>query len=327
MCFIKWHKVYHNDAKKSQRARMASASTHWIQAAWEFSRPKSKSLIITLFGDAVAPRGGAMRLGDLVSVLGHFGVKERSVRTCVFRLAREGWIVAQRQGRRSAYSLTPSGMLQFQRAYRRVYSEPYRQWDGSWTLVCLPNDPSSGHIWQKLARELVWEGFGKVAPNVYGHPSPGLASLRELLEGPIVSSEVFVLSARSLDIFPTLPLRNLIDRSWNLENLANGYREFTERFSIFANSHAAPNLTPAESFIVRTLLIHWFRRVTLHDPQIPPELLPSDWPGRIAYELCRRVYQQVYRDAESFLSQTVGASGGSLAEVSLWFYQRFGGLT
>jgi phenylacetic acid degradation operon negative regulatory protein len=72
---------------------------------------------------------------------------------------------------------------------------------------------------------------------------------------------------------------------------------------------------------------HWFRRVTLHDPQIPAELLPDDWPGRVARELCHRVYQAIYRDAEDFLSQTVRASGGTLPEISPWFYQRFGGLT
>jgi len=33
-----------------------------------------------------------MRLGDLVEVASHFGLNERLVRTCVFRLARDGWL-------------------------------------------------------------------------------------------------------------------------------------------------------------------------------------------------------------------------------------------
>ena len=55
--------------------------SQWIQNTWTASRPKAKSLIITLYGDAIAPHGGAMRLGDLVSLLGQFGVNERLVRT------------------------------------------------------------------------------------------------------------------------------------------------------------------------------------------------------------------------------------------------------
>jgi len=78
---------------------------------------------------------------------------------------------------------------------------------------------------------------------------------------------------------------------------------------------------------VRTLLIHWFRRVTLHDPQIPGALLSDDWPGHAARQLCHQIYQAIYRDAEDFLSQTVMSSGGALAELSPWFYHRFGGLT
>jgi phenylacetic acid degradation operon negative regulatory protein len=280
-----------------------------------------------LFGDAIAPHGGAMRLGDLVSVFGQFGVNERLVRTSVFRLAKEGWLVAKRQGRRSVYSLTPNGMLQFQRAYKRVYSDQYRQWDGSWTLVCMPPKRDASPVWAKLGHELEWEGFGRIAPNVFGHPSPGLGALRELLDSLQLSNRVFVLSARSLDVFATLPLTKLIDESWDLQSLEKGYHEFTRRFAPFGNSHPAPKLTRSESFIVRTLMIHWFRRVTLHDPQIPAEMLPDQWPGHFAYELCHRIYQMIYRDAEDFLAQTVNASGGVLPELSPWFYHRFGGLT
>jgi phenylacetic acid degradation operon negative regulatory protein len=306
---------------------MPFSVSKWFKSTWKAQRPKPKSLIITLFGDAIAPRGGAMPLGDLIHALGHFGVNERLVRTCVFRLAQEGWLVSKRQGRRSVYSLTPHGMLRFQHAYKRVYSEQNRPWDGSWTLVFIPPGSHAKSFQEKLERELGWEGFGKIAPNVFGHPSPGVVALRELLDDLKLSNRVFVLSTRSLDVFATLPLRNLVDQSWDLDGLARGYRDFTQRFSIFDRANGASRLTPSEAFMVRTLLIHWFRRVTLHDPQIPAELLPKHWPGHLAYELCHRIYQANYRDAEEFLSQTVHASGGNLPQLSPWFYQRFGGLT
>jgi phenylacetic acid degradation operon negative regulatory protein len=306
---------------------MQQIVSEWFRSTWEASPPRSKSLVITLFGDAVAPHGGAIRLGDLISVLACFGVNERLVRTCAFRLINDGWLVAERHGRRSVYSLTPQGMVRFQRAYKRVYLEQQRQWDGSWTLICVPPGPHTGSLQERLERELAWEGFGKIAPNVFGHPSPELASLRELLDGLELANRVFILSSRSLDVLATLPLRELVNRSWNLDGLANGYHAFAQRFALFGESNKIGTLAPAEAFIVRTLLIHWFRRVTLHDPQIPAELLPDDWPGHYAHELCHRIYQAIYREAEHFLSQTVEASGGSLPQISPWFYQRFGGLT
>ena len=132
-------------------------TSDWFRRTWEASPPKSKSLVITLFGDAIEPRGGAIRLSDLISVLGWFGVNERLVRTCVFRLMREGWFVSRRQGRHSVYSLTKQGAVRFQRAYKRVYSEQQRQWDGSWTLVYAPPGQDPAPDRNRLDRELEWE--------------------------------------------------------------------------------------------------------------------------------------------------------------------------
>jgi DNA-binding transcriptional regulator PaaX len=60
-------------------------------------------------------------------------------------------------------------------------------------------------------------------------------------------------------------------------------------------------LTPEKAFVVRTLLIHAYRRVQLHDPQLPVELLPTPWPGALAYELARQIYLLVYAAAEQHI--------------------------
>ena len=69
------------------------------------SRPtmRAGSLIITVFGDAVLPRGGTVWIGSLIRVLGDFGVSERLVRTSVFRLTRDNWLYVNQVGRRSYY--------------------------------------------------------------------------------------------------------------------------------------------------------------------------------------------------------------------------------
>ena len=60
--------------------------------------PRSKSLVMTIFGDAIAPHGGAVWLGSLIELLAPFGVNDRLLRTSVFRLAQEGWLVGQPRG-------------------------------------------------------------------------------------------------------------------------------------------------------------------------------------------------------------------------------------
>jgi phenylacetic acid degradation operon negative regulatory protein len=75
-----------------------------VVSAFQRQRPvRTGSLIITLFGDALAPRGGEISLASLIALLAGFGVSERLVRTAVGRLAKEGWIQAERLGRLSYY--------------------------------------------------------------------------------------------------------------------------------------------------------------------------------------------------------------------------------
>src|SRR2546429_10023135 len=64
------------------------------------------SLLITVFGDSIAPRGGAVTLGSLIRLAAPFGLTERLVRTSVARLGPEGWLAGERSVRRSEYRLT-----------------------------------------------------------------------------------------------------------------------------------------------------------------------------------------------------------------------------
>ncbi|MDN5872183.1 MAG: phenylacetic acid degradation operon negative regulatory protein PaaX, partial [Nitrococcus sp.] len=48
---------------------------------------RAGSLIITVYGDAIAPRGGTVWLGSLIALLTPLGLNQRLVRTSVFRLS------------------------------------------------------------------------------------------------------------------------------------------------------------------------------------------------------------------------------------------------
>ena len=70
---------------------------------------RAGSLITTVFGDSIAPRGGTVWLGSLIKVMAEFGVSERLVRTSVYRLVKDEWLRSDQVGRRSYYSLTDAG--------------------------------------------------------------------------------------------------------------------------------------------------------------------------------------------------------------------------
>src|SRR5213082_3837153 len=77
-----------------------SAAVRALLRRWRAQRPlRAGSLLITIFGDAIAPRGAAVTLGSLIRLAAPFGLTERLVRTSVARLARQGWLAARRSGR------------------------------------------------------------------------------------------------------------------------------------------------------------------------------------------------------------------------------------
>ena len=66
---------------------------------------RAKSLLITIFGDALEPRGGQVWLSSLIALARPLGVSERLVRTSVYRLAQEKWLERTASGRRSYYAI------------------------------------------------------------------------------------------------------------------------------------------------------------------------------------------------------------------------------
>lgn len=298
------------------------------QLVGEFAsqRPiRAGSLIITIYGDAIAPRGGTIWLGSLIRLLEGFGLNQRLVRTSVFRLVKDGWLSAEQIGRRSYYSLTESGRRRFENAYRRVYTGPHEQWDGSWCIVLT--GMVAAPMCETLRKELRWLGFGSITNGVMAHPMPDPAVLRTVLAELGVRDEVLVLHARSEEL-PTAPSqRRLVELSWDLHELAAAYQRFLDRFRpVYAALKAARRLDAAQAFQVRILLMHEYRRILLRDPKLPVELLPAHWPGLAAYSLCGNVYRLLHRVTEAYLSATLETADGPLPETAAYFYQRFGGL-
>lgn len=78
--------------------------------------------------------------------------------------------------------------------------------------------------------------------------------------------------------------------------------------------------------MVQTLLMHDFRRALLHDPQLPSQLLPANWSGGVARQLCEDLYRITYPFAQQHLLSVCETASGSLPPAAPYFYERFGGL-
>ena len=292
-----------------------------LVARFRRQRPlRGGSLIITVFGDAIAPRGGAIALGSLIGLMAPFGLTERLVRTSVARLATDDWLAGRRVGRLSEYRLSALGRQRFIDATRRIYAGPATEWNGRWTLVLTPGANAAQR--RQIRETLRWEGFGELESTVLAHPTRTSAETRAHLGVGGLADAPIILEARS-----TAPAadRQLVLQGWDLRELAGRYARFMGHFEPVLPVLRAP-LAAADAFLVRTLLIHEYRKIHLRDPLLPPSLLPADWPGFSAYDVCRTVYERVFRAAEEHLSAVGARLDGRLPGPEPAVFRRFAGL-
>jgi phenylacetic acid degradation operon negative regulatory protein len=281
---------------------------------------RSGSLLVSLLGDAIAPRGGRISLASLIDLAALFKLPERLVRTSVARLAQEGWLTARRSGRTSEYALTSSGRRRFAAATRRIYGAVAHDWNGRWTLVMLPR-AKPGAARERAREELRWLGFGQFAPDVFVHPTLPLAEVRARLRDAGIGDAVTLIEARNAHARED---RRLVRAGWDLQELTQAYQRFVRSFAPLAQAlRSSAGVAPEVAFVARTLLIHEYRRIHLRDPLLPDALLPADWVGGTAYALCRRLYRALFVLAEEYLTEHGRRLGGALPRASAQARARF----
>jgi phenylacetic acid degradation operon negative regulatory protein len=298
-----------------------------IHRLLERMQPKAKSLVVTIWGDAIAHRGGSAWLGSVIALAALVGLNERTVRTSVFRLAQEGWLASQQVGRRSFYRLTDDGRRRIDAVHERLYGHAPRAWNQAWTIVALNASIADPALRETLRRELSWLGFGVLPGGMLLHPDPDERALRRLLGDAAAHGQALVLQGQALPIVTPDALRATAYTAWDLDRMAGDYAGFLGAFRPVWQALRHRNAIAAPiAFAVRTLLMHGYRRACLRDPFLPDELLPADWPGAAARLLCRNLYRHVHAAAERHVAGTLETSEGPAPQAHPSYYERFGGL-
>src|SRR5690606_15205439 len=306
-------------------ANPPSSVGRYIDRLLKDAPPRAKSLCVSLLGDALACHGGAIWLGGIIELLEPLGINERLLRTSVFRLVAQGRLPAARHGRCSPYPLSEQGLRHTAQALQRIHVGPAADWNGEWTLVALPRLGNNGLAERtELRRELAWEGFGMIAPGLFAHPQADARAAHDILEKLGIPDKALVLSGRDLAGAGGLPIASLAPQCWSLDALAGQYRHFSRQFGPLENLLADP-LDPADAFATRMLLLHTWRRIVLHDPQLPVPMLPERWPGHAARALCGQIYWKLFDASEQHLDAVAGRDNDRYTALSPEVYARFDG--
>ena len=290
---------------------------------------RTGSLVITVMGDIVVPRGGSVWLGSVVELLEPFGISHGQVRTAVMRLRGEDWLTREPHGRRSFIGLTDQGQRRLEEATHRIYGDGPDAWTGGWTILLFPGglpprDP--------IRTALGWLGFGTLSPQAFLHPNPDRRALESVLKdakGQLPPSGAPILidgeSPLAVEAAPTeASLTQLVEACWTLEPLQASYERFLSRFGAIADVLSSRiAVEPADAVLLRVALIHEYRRVLLRDPWLPPALLPERWIGWEARQLVSFVYRVILGPSEAWLDEQLEGPSGPLRATTREILSRF----
>ncbi len=208
-------------------------------------RPRIWSLVITIMGDVVQPRGGHIDLARLREVTGRIGIEPGALRTALSRLVADGWLERERNGRSSGYRLGPSGRAGYEPAAARIYAAPAALPE-KWTIAHLP-DGTEG---------VALGGGMRLVPGA----APDRAQIA--VEGTLRITD----AARSMLCPP--------DHATAFKAL------FADLDAV-----EGVKLQPLDAMAARVLLVHRWRRIVLRFPELPDNVLPpeaTDPRGRFA---------------------------------------------
>ncbi|GLZ56212.1 PaaX family transcriptional regulator C-terminal domain-containing protein [Actinomycetospora sp. NBRC 106378] len=258
---------------------MAAGAGEAFSRRREVAATSARSLLLTVLGEFVLPAGEPVWTQTLLDALGHVGVEEKSARQALARTAADDVVVSERSGRRVRWSLTPAGRRLLSEGAARIYAHGTLReaWDGRWLVLVVSVPEAQRALRHQLRTQLAWAGLGSPAPGVWVCPDAARVdeAHRALVDVGLDSSALVVVGGTH----GGLSAAELVAQAWDLREVEARYAEFVEQFA---------DLEPGadESVLgAQVRLVDAWRRFPFLDPQLPAELLPTDWVGARAAEV------------------------------------------
>src|SRR4051812_14921009 len=246
-----------------------------------------------------------------VAALGAIGVDAAAVRQTLFRMARSGILIGEREGRVTSYRPTPTTTKILDAGRARTSEQVSDEWDEQWTIVHLRLETSERERRDRLRDLLLVHGFGRLRSGVYLHP-------RDKTE-VVLAAAVDVGDATGISVFRGRrqgpPTDEVLTRElWDLASLASRYRRFLRRYETVT---ARGKLwSDREAFALRFAYMFELFRLTWDDPSLPSRFLPANWPGGDARALGESLCESLRPKALGFAEEIAELVGFLPAAVS-----------
>jgi phenylacetic acid degradation operon negative regulatory protein len=267
-------------------------------------------LLVTVLGDYWFDRHEGLPSAALVQILAEFGVNAVGARAALSRLARRGLLELSKVGRHTYYGLAPDTTTKVADGARRVlrFGADEQAWDGAWTLAAFSLPEQQRDLRHLLRSRLRWLGFAPLFDGVWVSPRTPLDVVSRELDELGVSTATLL---RGGEVGGGWPLIS----AFHLEDLELSYVSFLDRWTPLVQRVRTGDVGAAEALVARTELMDVWRTFPARDPDLPGEVLPSDWPRAQARSVFADLYDLLGPLAEIRVQQVVRQFAPDLAPL------------
>lgn len=229
-----------------------------------------QDLVLTLLAAHLERRNSRVWSGGVVELLGEFGFSAGAARIALGRMVHGGLLYRYRNGRNVNYSLSEHAQAVLAEGDRRIFSfgrssEPVTTWTVVWQAV--PEDRRQAR--ERLVRRLRFAGFGSPQDGTWIAPHDREREVALLVAELDVAAHVGVLLGRPS---VALDFHAVVDRAWDLSGLSARYQAFVVEFAPYTDAATREALDDRTALILRTRLVHLFRKFPTLDPELPTDL-------------------------------------------------------
>jgi phenylacetic acid degradation operon negative regulatory protein len=261
----------------------------------------ARSALFDLYGDHLLPRGGTAPVAALIKLLEPLGVRGPAVRTAISRMVVQAWLepvdVDTAGGPVPGYALTDRARLRLDQAAARIYRTG-ADWDGCWHVrVLAPIAERSRR--ERVRNQLRFLGMAPISDSTWVSPHRSVEADQLLADEDL--DAVFLTTG---DVAPVSVLLDAFD----LAGLARAYDAWLAQAEGLVSAAARraaedPASEDLRAFVVRSELVHSWRKFLFSDPGLPAVLLPTDWPGRRAAAFFDEHADRLLPAANRFIDQ------------------------
>ncbi|RNL62634.1 PaaX family transcriptional regulator [Nocardioides marmoriginsengisoli] len=258
----------------------------------------ARSALFDLYGDHLRTRGGSAPVAALIRMLEPLGVRAPAARTAVSRMVAQGWLVADPTPEGPGYALTERARTRLDEAAARIYRTDPAGWDGRWQVRVL--SPIADRVRRERVRnQLRFLGMAPISDSTWISPHHS-GEVDQLL----LDEAVPVVSFSATDAAPS----SLLLKAFDVDTLAAAYRTWLAEAGELV---ATGPVSDEQAFVVRSELLHSWRKFLFTDPGLPAVLLPADWPGARAAAFFDEHADRLRPAATRFIDQCLTREGAT----------------